>query len=58
MPIHRVSGGFKWGSRGKVYKTKEGAARQAKAAYANGYKERPSKRVRKKNKKASQANKV
>jgi hypothetical protein len=37
MPIHRVKGGWKWGSRGKVYKTRAGAERQARAAYANGY---------------------
>jgi hypothetical protein len=25
MPIRKVKGGYKWGSRGKVYKTKAGA---------------------------------
>lgn len=38
MPIHKVKGGYKWGSHGKVYKTREGAAKQARAAYAHGYK--------------------
>lgn len=38
MPVHKVSGGYQWGSKGKVYKTKAGAERQARAAYANGYK--------------------
>lgn len=40
MPIRKVKGGYKWGSKGKVYKTKAGAAKQAKAAYASGYKEK------------------
>lgn len=38
MPIRKVSGGYRWGSHGKVYKTKAGAARQMRAAYAHGYK--------------------
>lgn len=38
MPIRKVKGGYKWGSQGKVYKTRAGAERQAKAAYAHGYK--------------------
>jgi hypothetical protein len=38
MPIRKVPGGFKWGSQGKVYKTRAGAERQAAAAYASGYK--------------------
>lgn len=38
MPVHKVSGGWKWGSTGKVYKTKAGAQRQARAIYASGYK--------------------
>lgn len=37
MPIKRVKGGYKWGSRGKTYKSKRGATRQMKAAFANGY---------------------
>ena len=37
MPIRKVKGGYKWGSKGKVYKTREGAERQARAAYASGY---------------------
>jgi len=37
MPIKRVRGGYKWGERGKVYKTRAGAERQARAAYASGY---------------------
>jgi hypothetical protein len=37
MPIRRVKGGYKWGSHGHVYKTRAGAAAQARAAYAHGY---------------------
>jgi len=38
MPVRKVKGGYKWGQHGKVYKTKAGAQRQARAAYASGYK--------------------
>ena len=41
MPIHKVKGGYKWGSHGKVYPTRAQAAKQAAAAHANGYKETP-----------------
>ncbi len=37
MPVRKVKGGYKWGSKGRVYKTREGAERQARAAYASGY---------------------
>jgi hypothetical protein len=37
MPIHRDTGGFKWGEHGKVYPTRDEAEKQARAAYANGY---------------------
>ncbi len=40
MPIRKVSGGFKWGSKGKVYSSRKGAERQAAAAHANGFKEK------------------
>lgn len=41
MPVRRTkSGGYKWGSKGKVYKTRAGAERQARAAYASGYKKK------------------
>lgn len=44
MPIHKTkSGGWQWGKSGKVYfgkDAKEKAEKQAKAAYANGYKEK------------------
>jgi hypothetical protein len=38
MPVRKVKGGYKWGNHGKVYKTKAGAQRQARAAHASGYK--------------------
>lgn len=38
MPIHKVKGGYKWGTHGAVYKSRAGAIKQAKAAYAHGYK--------------------
>jgi|TARA_R100000687_G_C6357280_1_gene121727 hypothetical protein len=40
MPIRKVKGGYKWGKSGKVYKKKSGAAKQAKAIYASGYKKK------------------
>lgn len=47
MPVKRASGGYRWGSRGKVYRgrgAKAKAARQGRAAYANGYRARSKKR--------------
>tara|TARA_B100000949_G_C13884334_1_gene285976 strand:+ start:245 stop:385 length:141 start_codon:yes stop_codon:yes gene_type:complete len=43
MPVKKVSKGYKWGSRGKTYPSKKGAAKQAKAAYASGYKKKAKK---------------
>ena len=44
MPIHKTkSGGWQWGNSGKVYYgagAKQKAEKQAKAAYAHGYKEK------------------
>jgi hypothetical protein len=40
MPIHKVKGGYKWGKSGKVYKTRVGATKQARAIYASGYKKK------------------
>jgi hypothetical protein len=37
MPVRKVKGGYRWGSHGKVYPTREQAERQGKAAYAGGY---------------------
>lgn len=41
MPIRKVKGGFKWGNKGHTYPSRAGAARQAAAAYAHGYKGDP-----------------
>ena len=38
MPVRKVSGGWQWGTTGKVYARKADAERQAAAAYASGYK--------------------
>ena len=41
MPIQKVAGGYRWGDHGKIYRgkgAKEMALRQAKAAFASGYK--------------------
>lgn len=37
MPVRKVKGGYQWGERGKVYRTRALAERQARAAYASGY---------------------
>ena len=39
MPVHAVAGGFRWGSSGKIYKTRTAAERQARAIYASGWRE-------------------
>ena len=38
MPVHKVKGGYQWGTKGKVYPTRAQAEKQARAAYASGYK--------------------
>lgn len=50
MPIYKVKGGFKWGEHGKVYKTREGAEKQAAAVYASGWTEKPKKKKKVKGK--------
>ena len=40
MPVRKTSGGYKWGSSGKGYKTRAQAERQGKAIRASGYKKR------------------
>lgn len=35
MPIHKVAGGYKYGSKGKVYKERSKAVKQAQAIKAN-----------------------
>lgn len=37
MPVRKVAGGYKWGTTGKVYKTKAEAEKQGKAIRASGY---------------------
>lgn len=39
MPVHAVEGGFRWGTRGKVYRTRGEAEAQAAAIYASGWRE-------------------
>ena len=36
MPVMKVKSGYRWGKKGKVYKTKAEAERQGRAAYASG----------------------
>ena len=43
MPVHKVKGGYQWGTKGKVYSTRAQAEKQARAAYASGYKKKPKK---------------
>ena len=38
MPVVKVKGGYRWGSKGKVYKTKAEATKQGRAIRAAGYK--------------------
>lgn len=41
MPVHKVKGGYRWGSHGKLYRgkgAKAKATRQGRAAYSSGYK--------------------
>ena len=44
MPVRKVKGGYQWGTSGKVYPTRAQAERQARAAYASGYKKRKRKK--------------
>jgi hypothetical protein len=39
MPVQKTPGGYRWGSKGKVYKTRAAAERQGRAAHASGYRE-------------------
>ena len=41
MPVKRVPGGYQWGNSGKVYPTTAQAEAQGRAAYAAGYREKP-----------------
>lgn len=35
MPVRKVKGGYRWGSKGKIYKSKAKAARQGRAIKAS-----------------------
>lgn len=42
MPVRKVKGGYRWGSMGKTYRTKEEAAKQGRAIMASrGGKKKP-----------------
>jgi hypothetical protein len=38
MPVVKVKGGYRWGNKGKIYKTRQQAEKQGRAIYASGYK--------------------
>lgn len=38
MPVKKTKSGYKYGEKGKTYKTKAEAAKQGKAIKASGYK--------------------
>ena len=40
MPVRKVSGGYQWGTSGKMYPTKEQAERQGRAIRASGWTEK------------------
>jgi len=44
MPVHKVKGGYQWGSHGHVYKDKASAEKQGRAAHAHGYGEKKASR--------------
>jgi len=43
MPVRKVKGGYRWGTTGKVYPTKEQAEKQGRAIMASGYTKKPTK---------------
>lgn len=40
MPVRKVSGGYQWGTSGKVYPTQKQAEAQGRAIYASGWREK------------------
>jgi len=48
MPVRKVDGGYRWGTTGKVYKTKADAERQGRAIQANKSKDKKPKTADKK----------
>jgi SPP1 gp7 family putative phage head morphogenesis protein len=45
MPVHAVAGGFRWGQKGKIYRSRAEAEAQGRAAYANGFRGDAAKRL-------------
>ena len=37
MPVEKVKGGWRWGKKGKVYKTRSAALAQLIGGYMGGY---------------------
>ena len=37
MPVKKTKSGYKWGNKGKTYKSKSKATKQGRAIYASGY---------------------
>lgn len=44
MPVRKVKGGYRWGSMGKTYATREAAEKQGRAIMATGYKKKKTKK--------------
>lgn len=40
MPVHKVNGKWRFGTKGKLYSSKAQAEKQARAIYASGWKEK------------------
>lgn len=40
MPVHKVKGGYKYGTKGKTYKKKEDAEKQGRAIKASQYRKK------------------
>ena len=40
MPVYKVKGGNRWGSKGKLYPTNAQAEKQGRAVYASGKKKK------------------
>jgi len=40
MPVRKTKEGYKWGRTGKVYPTRKQAAKQGKAVYSTGWKDK------------------
>jgi len=40
MPVRRVRGGYRWGTSGRIYKTRRQAEKQGRAIRASGYRKK------------------